>query len=398
MKNLLLSILAILTVNVYGQLVPTTANVSAPQPPSITGGTGNIFANSVKNTKATGYAAFAATVGGGFGAGYTSLFGTDPDKNAYIYNSRGVLLPRLTYAQRIAVSSPQTGLTVFQTNTSGLNTKGYYYYDGSAWVQIASGSGSSYWSRSGETVSPTTATDTVSFRKGKIGTQGDTLFVRQAVSSFPYSGFKRSAYGFNRLIGDLNLAGIGQDSSITVGGYFATDFSTGVGLFTQKTQAQMIAGEFVGAKTNLVLYPPLGGGSGVNQYFVLESKLCNTCSNVGTESQLSNGRINWLAYVDSSAGAGNDAFLKLDWNKAFVGGSSLTSFNVDADSSVFTGSVQISELLTLGAYTVAGLPAGVVGQTCYVTDALGPVSLSNVVGGGTVKVPVFFDGTNWIVF
>ena len=141
MKNLLLSILSILTITAYGQLVPTDANVSAPQPPSITGKTGNIFSNSIKNLNGAGYAAFAASVGNNFGAGYTSLYGTDPNKNAYIYNSRGVLLPRLTYAQRIAVSSPTNGLTVYQTNTSGSNILGYYYYNGSAWLPLG-GNGS----------------------------------------------------------------------------------------------------------------------------------------------------------------------------------------------------------------------------------------------------------------
>jgi hypothetical protein len=54
-------------------------------------------------------------------------------------------------------------------------------------------------------------------------------------------------------------------------------------------------------------------------------------------------------------------------------------------------------VVRLKGYTVATLPAGTVGDTAYVTDALTPVSLATVVGGGAVKVPVFYDGTNWIV-
>ncbi len=48
-------------------------------------------------------------------------------------------------------------------------------------------------------------------------------------------------------------------------------------------------------------------------------------------------------------------------------------------------------------YTVATLPAGTVSMTAYVTDALSPVSLATVVGGGAQIVPVFYNGTNWIV-
>lgn len=136
MKNLLLSILSILTITAYGQLVPTTTNVSAPQPPSITGKTGNIFSNSIKNTNGAGYAAFAASVGNSFGAGYTSLFGTDPNKNAYIYNSRGLLIPRLTTVQRDAVAAPQTGLMVFNTTTNRFN-----WYSGGTWNEVGTGSG-----------------------------------------------------------------------------------------------------------------------------------------------------------------------------------------------------------------------------------------------------------------
>lgn len=52
---------------------------------------------------------------------------------------------------------------------------------------------------------------------------------------------------------------------------------------------------------------------------------------------------------------------------------------------------------TLG-YLVANLPAaGTAGRRAYVTNALTPVALSTVVGGGLVTVPVFDNGTNWIV-
>ena len=48
-------------------------------------------------------------------------------------------------------------------------------------------------------------------------------------------------------------------------------------------------------------------------------------------------------------------------------------------------------------YTVAALPTGVVGARAYVTNALAPVALATVVGGGSAVVPVFFNGTDWIV-
>jgi len=49
-------------------------------------------------------------------------------------------------------------------------------------------------------------------------------------------------------------------------------------------------------------------------------------------------------------------------------------------------------------YTVATLPvAGTAGRRAFVSNALTPVALSAVVGGGAVTVPVYDNGTSWIV-
>src|SRR5258706_1891262 len=47
--------------------------------------------------------------------------------------TQGILIPRMTLAQRNAIASPATGLMIYQTN----NTPGFYYYDGSAWTAVA---------------------------------------------------------------------------------------------------------------------------------------------------------------------------------------------------------------------------------------------------------------------
>jgi hypothetical protein len=43
------------------------------------------------------------------------------------------------------------------------------------------------------------------------------------------------------------------------------------------------------------------------------------------------------------------------------------------------------------------LPNSTFGQRFYVTDALNPIYLDVVVGGGSTICPVFFNGTNWVV-
>jgi hypothetical protein len=59
--------------------------------------------------------------------------------------SKGVLLPRMTLAQRNLIPSPVAGLIVYQTD----NTPGFYYYNGSTWLQFSTGAATNYWSLNG---------------------------------------------------------------------------------------------------------------------------------------------------------------------------------------------------------------------------------------------------------
>lgn len=61
--------------------------------------------------------------------------------------------------------------------------------------------------------------------------------------------------------------------------------------------------------------------------------------------------------------------------------------------------IDLAGLPFLPRYTVSSLPiAGMQGRLAMVTDALAPSFLVTVVGGGTVKTPVFDNGTNWVAF
>lgn len=56
--------------------------------------------------------------------------------------------------------------------------------------------------------------------------------------------------------------------------------------------------------------------------------------------------------------------------------------------------------MTAPSSTVASLPtcnAGTAGALYLVTNALAPVALSVVVGGGLINVSVICNGTNWVV-
>ena len=62
---------------------------------------------------------------------------TTPDASAALditSTTEGLLMPRMTEAQRIAISTAATGLMVYQTD----GTEGFYYYNGSSWTNYYS--------------------------------------------------------------------------------------------------------------------------------------------------------------------------------------------------------------------------------------------------------------------
>ena len=68
-------------------------------------------------------------------------------------NSKGVLLPRLSEAQRNSISSPAMGLLVFQND----EVSGFYFYDGTAWQLLGGSSSSSSGGSNGNTLIYTTS-------------------------------------------------------------------------------------------------------------------------------------------------------------------------------------------------------------------------------------------------
>jgi hypothetical protein len=86
---------------------------------------------------------------------------------------KGFLAPRMTQAQRTAISSPADGLLVYQTDA----TKGFYYYNGTsaAWILLSTSAGT-FWSLTGNAATNSSAdylgtTDAVSLRMRTNATQ-----------------------------------------------------------------------------------------------------------------------------------------------------------------------------------------------------------------------------------
>ena len=72
--------------------------------------------------------------------------GASPDASSILdlkSTTKGILIPRMTESQRTLISNVATGLLVYQTD----GTSGFYFYSGSGWESLSTGS--SGWNHSG---------------------------------------------------------------------------------------------------------------------------------------------------------------------------------------------------------------------------------------------------------
>jgi len=98
---------------------------------------------------------------------------TAPDASAaleVVSTSKGILIPRMTQVQKVAITAPATGLLVYQTD----GTTGYYYYNGTVWVTFGGGSG---WALTGNTGTndATNVLGTTDAQDFIIGTNGNEV-------------------------------------------------------------------------------------------------------------------------------------------------------------------------------------------------------------------------------
>lgn len=72
------------------------------------------------------------------------------------------------------------------------------------------------------------------------------------------------------------------------------------------------------------------------------------------------------------------------------------SFGLNSMNATFGGRIVAGGVVRLKSYTVATLPSGTAGDTAYVTDSTAPTYNGALTGGGSVGVPVFYNGSAWV--
>jgi hypothetical protein len=85
----------------------------------------------------------------------------------------------------------------------------------------------------------------------------------------------------------------------------------------------------------------------------------------------------------------------------FIGGITRTiqAENGDFPLTINATTINATGLVSVGTYTVATLPSAAAnaGRFAQVTDSNSTTNGNTVAGGGSNRVPVFSNGTNWII-
>lgn len=154
--------------------------------------------------------------------------------------SKGVLVPRMTKAERNLIFQPATGLLIFQ---SGPDSSGFHYYNGTAWVWLSNASPSVGWLTTGNAGTDSTVNflgtldaKPIMFRynntgMGQLNPGIGSYFIGKGAGLF------NNGINYNVAMGDSAMA------NNTTGGE-----NTALGYYSQKGQAGLSTG---GANTSL---------------------------------------------------------------------------------------------------------------------------------------------------
>lgn len=269
-------------------------------------------------------------------------------------NNKGFLMPRLSTLQRNSIRYPSIGLQIYNTTTSAFN-----YYNGSAWTTI--------------------------------GGASSVTGTAQRIPYFGYDGNLTTDALFYRDSTNNETAIFGQRGDTAVSFYIAPNY----GLIAASLETPTDTGSFfVTAETSGISHKSTNGRSSL-ALFELNGELQqyntqrDSLNIVGIDSS-------GFYYENRGADGGTTAKYRFPQDTASVG----QVLAVDENDG--SGTMQLSwQLPTLTGYTKAQLyllPNLVAGMRAYCNNAQAPIYGATIIDGGTLKVPVFYDGADWLTY
>lgn len=177
---------------------------------------------------------------------------------------KGMLIPRLTTAQRTAISTPAAGLLVFDTSEGN-----FYFHNGSSWISLSSET-NGIWDKAGSNVFLSTGTDKVGVGTNSMATGYESKAIGDYSQAFGYKSKARGNY--STAIGNNAVAGIegstinafaSGGSSVAIGALdtASAEFST---VFGFKNMVSGYCGVTGGGENNYVSgkQATISGGNG----------------------------------------------------------------------------------------------------------------------------------------
>jgi hypothetical protein len=273
---------------------------------------------------------------------------SQPDGSAMLdikSTAKGLLVPRMTTAQRGAIGTPADGLMVYDTNTKGV----WVYQSGVGWMQSAYGSGGGL--SVPDSVVFSAASPLLSLTNTGNGIAGNFFVNNTFANHAAVRGEVNTQYG------DAGAAGIYGVTSGTAGhgGYFASTNATGLGEALYATTA--------------------GGGTAA---FFETSNATNFSPTVRIANYGTGGAMQINAYNSSN---NSNVLSVTSTGVGLVQGDSLASVasffsnNVDGNASAVRGETNSTNGSYLG-------PAGIHGVASGLGGAAGLFSYTNVAGAG----------------
>lgn len=173
--------------------------------------------------------------------------------------TQGLLMPRMTQAQRDAIATPATGLMIFQTN----NTPGFYYYTGSAWQAVSpAGSGGSsgvdvYGTGEAGALTISANTDWTTTPPANLNFQYSSITVSSGVTFTVPSGTKLHCSGNVSISGTINVAPANNTLKASNG---ERGIAHSMAVFSDNTYLPLAVR--AAAIPSYINIPAFGGGSG----------------------------------------------------------------------------------------------------------------------------------------
>jgi len=178
--------------------------------------------------------------------------GTAPHASAMLdvqSTTKGMLVPRMTTAQRSAISSPATGLMVFDTNTGG-----FWFYDGTAWADLSAG-GAGVWTQATGGIYHNTGN--VSVNTTAIDANSNLYVLRPSTD---YGADKAGVYAYRNgsstaANGGTSWSNSGVDAAIKGYSFYGNNYTAGVAGYNYLDYTECAG--VIGANSNASIFGAL---------------------------------------------------------------------------------------------------------------------------------------------